>query len=322
MTMRDLTYIDAASLPRLLPFPALIDGLADIFRTSAAAPLRHHHHLSSAGLPERELLIMPAWTADHLAVKLVTLYPENRQSGLPTITGLITLFDGATGQPLALLDAGEVTARRTAAASALAARFLAPVDAKCLLAVGSGRLIPYLVEAHTAVRRFEQVKIWARDGDQAAQVADYVGTLLPRGVSVQPVTDLERATAEADVITMATRATAPVIRGEWVKAGTHLDLIGAYRPDMCEVDDECIRRAAVFVDTFEGALSEAGELIGALERGVIDRAHVRDDLSALVRGAHPGRTGATETTLFKSVGTAVEDLAAATLAYQRYQAEI
>lgn len=317
--MRKLVHLDAEALSGLLPFPALIDVLDDTFRSSAEAPLRHHHRLSVAGLVSQDLLIMPAWSSDHIAVKLVTLSPGNGSRGLPTIAGLVMLFDGATGQPVAILDAGELTSRRTAAASALAARTLAPSDAKCLLAVGGGRLIPYLVEAHSNVRSFERIMIWARNPDSAAAVVDKVRGVVPPQVEVRAVAHMPQAAADADVITMATSATEPLVLGEWIKPGTHLDLVGSYKPNMREVDDGCVRNATVFVDTYEGALSEAGEMIGALDRKVIDRAHVRADLAALVRGEHPGRTGAAETTLFKSVGTAVEDLAAAALAYRRWQ---
>jgi ornithine cyclodeaminase len=306
---------DAAAVAGATPFPALIDALADAFAGGAvAAPPRAHHAVPAPGEPERTLLLMPAWdAAGTTVVKLVNVVPGNAARGLPAIQGQALVADAATGAWVALLDGGELTARRTAAASALAARHLARPDAATLFMVGTGRLSRNLIAAHAAVRPIREVRVWGRDLARAAAVAGWAGA---QGFGAA-VAGLEEGTRQADIVSCATLSEAPLVRGGWLRPGTHLDLVGAFRPTMRETDAEAVARARVFVDTREGARGEAGDLIRAEAEGAFRFDAIVADLAALAAGRHPGRTDAGEITLFKSVGAAIEDFAAARLALSR-----
>ena len=191
----------------------------------------------------------------------------------------------------------------------MAARFLAREDAGHLLVVGSGRVARLLPSAYREVRAIREVTVWSRDHDAALRLA---AELSADGFDAHASGDLEAAVRRADIVSCATLSTEPLIRGEWLQAGSHLDLIGGFTPQMREADDACFAGARVFVDTAE-ALQKSGDLLGPMSRGVFAPADVCATLEALCRGAHPGRRDARERTVFKSVGTALEDLAAAML---------
>ncbi len=182
-----------------------------------------------------------------------------------------------------------------------------------MLMVGAGRLSLNLIEAHAAIRPIREVAVWARSTDKAAAVAAKARGM---GLEAQAAIDLERAAGEADIISCATLASEPLIHGEWLKPGTHVDLVGAYRDDLRESDDEAVRRASVFVDTFDGATKRNGDIARPLASGVIQRSDILAELAQLARGEHKGRSSDEEITLFKSVGAALEDLAGAILAYE------
>jgi len=290
-----------------LPWPRLADALAQAFAAGAEVPVRHAHALGGGDT----LLLMPAWTPRSLGTKLVTVMPGNAARGIGTVQALYLLFDRSTGEPRALLDGEALTVRRTAAASALAARYLARDDARTLLVVGAGHLAPWMARAHAALRpSLERVLLWARD----AAARDARATALRNeGLPAQAVDDLEAAVREADIVSCATTSTTPLVKGVWLRPGTHLDLVGGFRPDMREVDDEAVARSRVVADTLAGVLAEAGDLLQPMQRGVIAREHVLGELADLVRGTLRGRDSSDDVTLFKSVGTALEDLAAAEL---------
>jgi ornithine cyclodeaminase len=232
-----------------------------------------------------------------------------------TVQAIYILLDRTTGEPRALLDGEALTLRRTAATSALAAGYLARDDAQNLLVVGAGRLAPYLACAHYALRPgLRRVFIWARDAARAQTTAQW---LRDQNLPAQSVEHLELAVREAQIVSCATTATAPVVHGAWLEPGTHLDLVGGFAPTMREVDDAAAGRARIVVDTYAGALAEAGDLLAPLASGAIDRGSIVAELAELVRGEKRGRTAAAEITLFKSVGTALEDLAAAALVVDR-----
>jgi ornithine cyclodeaminase len=222
------------------------------------------------------------------------------------------LLDGETGRPLAMMDGRAITLWRTAAASALAASYLARKDARRMVMVGAGALSSYLIRAHASVRPIAEVAIWNRDPAKAEAAAR---TLKMDGLQITAAADLKTAIANADIVSAATLASEPIIRGAWLKPGAHVDLVGGFTPKMREADDDTMRRASIFVDTHGGALKEAGDLVQPLASGVITQADVRADLFELCRGQHQGRVNDTEITLFKSVGTALEDLVAAALVY-------
>ncbi len=305
---------DADTVNAHLDAARLVPALQAAFRSGATVPVRHHHTVPLDGDGEATLLLMPAWDAArpprHIGVKTVTIHPDNPARGLPSVQGAYLLLDGATGTPRALIDGPALTARRTAAASALAASFLARDDATRLVVVGTGRLAPELIAAHAAMRPIAHVGIWGRNPEAARRVArDFADA----GFTAEAVTDLPAALRDADIVSCATTARTPVLAGAWLTPGTHVDLVGGFRPNMREADDDAIRRATVFVDTREGATREAGDIVQALESGALAPNGIAADLFELCDGRHPGRTADDQITLFKSVGTALEDLAAAEL---------
>jgi ornithine cyclodeaminase len=306
-----IPFIDGAAVHAALEWRALVDALRAAFRAGGNAPLRASYPVTPAG---DRLLLMPAWDASSLGVKIVTVYPGNPARGLASVSALYLLLDAATGHPLALIDGEALTLRRTAAASALASLYLSRPDSRTLLAVGPGRLAPYLVAAHCAVRPIDRVRVWGRDPGRAERTA---AALRADGLAAEACGGLEAGLADADIVTCATTAREPVVRGAWVKPGTHVDLVGAFTPEMRESDDELIAAAAVFVDTRAGAMREAGDLVHAIDGGAIGREHVRAELADLAAAHHPGRRSPDEITLFKSVGTALEDLCAARLVWTR-----
>jgi ornithine cyclodeaminase len=294
-----------------LGWRALTDALREAFRAGANAPVRSSYPVTDAG---DRLLLMPAWSAASLGVKVVTVFPGNRARGLASVSALYLLMDGTTGHPLALVDGEALTLRRTAAASALAATYLARADSKTLLVVGTGALAPYMAAAHCALRPIDRVLVWGRSPDHARATA---ARLAGEGLPAEVCADLAAGLTVADIVTCATTAREPIVRGALVRPGTHVDLVGAFTPEMRESDDALVQRAEVFVDTFAGALKEAGDLVQPINGGAIARGHVRAELADLVAGRHPGRGSAAAVTVFKSVGTALEDLCAARLVYER-----
>jgi len=299
-----MIVLDAARTAAALPFDRLIGALRDGFVAGATVPLRHRHDLTEASL-----LLMPAWRQGGMfGVKVVSVFPNNGVRGLPSVSASYLLCDGETGQHLALIDGGEITRRRTAAASALAGSYLAREDARSLLIVGSGHVAGLMADAYRTVRPIERVMVWNIRAAGAERLAERLGA--------EPVADLASAVAQADIVSCATLSREPLVRGEWLRPGTHLDLIGGFTPAMREADDEAVRRSRVFIDT-DAALAEAGDLIDPIAHGVLRREDIAGSLFSLCRGETPGRRDASEITLFKSVGSALEDLAAAGLAYAK-----
>ena len=313
-----MRVIDADTIARALTYERLVDALADAFRGEITVPVRHHHTIPREGA-DATLLLMPAWTAageKFIGCKIVSVFPDNAKAGKPAVYGQYLLSSGETGEPLALIDGRTLTAWRTACASALAARYLARQDASHLVMVGAGALAPHLIRAHAAVRTISRVSLWNRTRARAVSTAF---GLAATGIEVTIVEDLEAAVREADIVSCATLSTEPIIRGAWLKTGTHVDLVGGFTPKMREADDAALRKASVYVDTRDGALKEAGDLVGPIRRKVIKQTDVKADLFELCRGEQKGRKSAREITLFKSVGTAIEDLAAAMLVWRGLQ---
>jgi alanine dehydrogenase len=284
-----------------------VEALRGGFKGEVTAPPR----FVSTTIPSTTFFAMPAWTADFTGIKTITLKSDNAAQGLPTIQGTYQLFDNATGAAVALLDGTELTRLRTAAASALAADFLARKNSSTLLLIGAGALAPHFARAMQAVRPITRILIFNRTPAKAEALA--------RSLGAEVVSDLAAACGEADIISCVTSGHAVVLQGAWVKPGTHLDLVGAYKPDMREADAAAVGMARVYVDTHEGAAHEAGDLHQALKEGRFAWNDIQGDLHELCRGAKLGRKTDAEVTLFKSVGTALEDLAAAAMVYLRGQ---
>ncbi len=318
--------LSAAEVDAALDDEALIDRLDALFRAGCEMPTRHHHTIREPvgpGSADAMLLLMPAWTrglSGRVGVKIVTVFPDNGKKSLPSIYGQYLLLDGQTGQSLALLDGTMLTKRRTACASGLAARYLAREDASRLLMIGTGALAPHLIRVHAKVRPIREVAIWGRRPEEAEKLAQALTRSLPaalgRAVAVRAVTDRRQAVGAADIVSCATLSKTPLVEGDWLGEGQHLDLVGAYTPQMRESDDKAVWRARVYVDTRAGALREAGDIVQPLANGTIDEDDVIADLAELARGQQTGRLAGDRTTitLFKSVGAALEDLAAAELA--------
>ena len=307
--MRVLGYSEVVAA---LDFPSLVEALRQIFRAGAEMPVRHHHTIPVPGGSDATLLLMPAWQAGRqIGVKVVTVFPENVERQEPSVMGAYLLLDGRSGKPLAMMDGPGLTARRTAAASALAASYLARPDCERLLMVGTGALAAHLIEAHASVRPIVNVLVWGRNPEKAARLAHRLNR---RNLKVAATADLANAVRGAHIVSCATLSDQPLIQGHWLPLGVHLDLVGGFRPDMREADDDCIRRARVFVDTRTGALKEAGDIVQPLAAGTLREDDIAGDLFDLARGNRAGRRFHDQITLFKSVGSAIEDLAAARLA--------
>lgn len=306
-----MRHFDAAATRAALGFERLIPALERMFAAGCEVPLRHAHVVTGPHGDTMTVLIMPAWQGRFLGIKTVNIAPGNARLGLPGLHSTYMLYDAASGVPLALIDGDEITSRRTAAASALAASRLARPDARRLLVIGSGRVARLLAQAYRAVLPIEQVCVWGRSREKAEALAI---ELREQGFVATAVPDLADAVARADVVSCATLATEPVVRGEWLRPGSHLDLIGSFTPSMREADDRCFAGASLYIDT-EEALQKSGELLGPMSRHVFSAKDVRGTLADLCRHKVPGRVEAAERTVFKSVGTALEDLAAATLVY-------
>ncbi|RCW20426.1 ornithine cyclodeaminase [Ciceribacter lividus] len=309
-----MLVLDEQQTSHALPWPELIDAIGRIFAGGCVVPVRHHLDVAVPGERDATLLMMPAWIpGEYIGVKLLSVFPDNHLRSLPAIFGTYLLSSGRTGEMLAVIEGGELTARRTAATSALAARYLAREDAEEMLVVGTGRLSLNLIQAHAVTRPLKRFRVWGRNGEKAAAI---VGEARALGYDASVATDLEAASRSADVISCCTLSSEPLVRGAWLKPGAHLDLVGAFKPSMRETDDEAVSRAEIFVDTRAGALSEGGDLVQPLSAGVISENDIRAELAELVRGEAKGRSSATAITLFKSVGAALEDLAGAVLAYE------
>jgi ornithine cyclodeaminase len=309
----NVPVLDAAATAAALPWDRLVPALEALFAGGCEVPPRHVHEVPVPGGQALTSLIMPAWIPGrYYGVKTINIAPGNAARGLPGLHASYALYDGSTGAPLVLIDGDVLTQRRTAAASALAARWLARPDARHLLVVGAGRIARLLPAAYRAVRAIEQVSVWARDAMQSQALA---AMLQREGLPAQAVTDLEAACRSADIVSCATLATGPVVHGAWLRPGTHLDLVGSFTPAMREADDACFAGAALYVDTGE-ALKKSGDLLGPMARGVFTAQDLRGTLASLARGEARGRASPQERTVFKSVGTALEDLAAAILAYE------
>lgn len=317
MSSRDFQIFDTAATAEKLPFPALVEALDAGFARGCVVPVRHHHHIEKQAEPEATLLLMPAWSnpddeSQYLGVKLVTVFPGNASRGLPGLTSTYMLYDGATGQQLAMMDGNVITGRRTVATSALAARYLSRPDASTLLVIGAGRVASLIPDAYRAVRPIGKVMVWDIAEDNAKRM---VAALNDTGMAAEVARDLEAAARSADIVSAATLATSPIVKGSWLRPGTHVDLIGGFTPRMREADDEAVKLSKVYVDTPE-ALIEAGDLVQPIQAGVVGEDHVLGTLRQLSRNEVGGRGSDDEITYFKAVGSGLADLVAATMVYR------
>lgn len=312
-----MRILGRTTLEAVLPPADVITAVEGAFRESAAgrAPA-----LPRAVLPMGRHGVFLAMVSalprlGALGTKLVTVVESNQRRGLPTIHASYLLTDPETGAPLAVMEAGFLTALRTGATSALAARHLARSDSRVVACFGAGVQARFQLLCLREVLPVAEVRVVGRDPGRAAAFATAMRREL--GVDVGVASSAKAAVAGADVVTCATTSARPLFSGRDLSPGTHVDAVGAFRPATREVDTWTVRRARVVVDTYEGAWEEAGDLLIPIKAGAITRRHVRAELAEVVVGTRPGRTSPSEITLFKSVGFAPEDAATARLAYDR-----
>jgi ornithine cyclodeaminase/alanine dehydrogenase-like protein (mu-crystallin family) len=313
--------ISATEVDQALTFEGLVDTLRGAFAEGAVQPVRHHHTIERIDGVPSTLLLMPAWSdfaggaasPGYIGVKLVTISPDNNRIGKPAVMGVYLLLDGATGEPLAMIDGQRLTQWRTAAASALASTYLSREDSSRLLVIGAGAMALFLARAHAAVRPISRIRIWNRTFANAQKIAV---ELTGEGFDAEAVADLDPEIGRADIVSSATISPTALIRGEALRPGTHLDLVGAFTPEMRESDDEAVLRSRIFVDTRAGAVKEAGDIVQPLQSGTLVHDDILGELAELCRGTVQGRQSHDEITLFKSVGAALEDLAGGIAVYR------
>jgi ornithine cyclodeaminase/alanine dehydrogenase-like protein (mu-crystallin family) len=305
-----MKFISADEIARLVSYKDIVEVLREGFRANIETPVRHHHETG----PATTLLLMPAWGAEFTGLKTVTVKTDNAALDVPTVQAAYMLIDNKTGTPVCMMDGTELTRRRTACASALASDYLSRKDSSTLLIIGAGALALHFARAHASVRPIKIVLIYNRT---LAKAQDVAVQLSKEGFAVEAVSDLQEAMSRADIISGITSSNAAIVKGVWLKPGTHVDLAGAFKSSMREVDGDTVAAARVYVDTREGALAEAGDLIQARDEGRFDFKNVQGDLFELCRAKVHGRKTEAEITLFKSCGTALEDLASATLVHLR-----
>jgi ornithine cyclodeaminase len=299
-------------------FRELIAALKSGFASSdIITPLRSHHDFPNPEVgPDSTLLMMPAWNPGKEAgVKIATVSPDNGKFGLPSVQGIYVLLDALSGSIKATIEAKSLTTKRTAAASALASFYLSHPESSSMLMMGTGALSTNLIQAHSSVRPIKNVYIWGRDPEKAERIAS---SLTDNGYQIEVVPSIEEIITEVDIISCATLSKTPLVLGKFLRPGQHVDLVGSYKRDMREADDETISRASVFVDTLHGALKESGDLVIPLQNGVLKVSDIKGDLFGLCSNTVKGRATAAEITVFKSVGHALEDLVAASYYYKKF----
>lgn len=311
-----MKYLDKDELIKALPYRELVEALRDGFKKGGNAPLRHFHSVKTKSGTENSFLIMPCWQeGGMMGVKMVMVCPDNPKKNLGSVQSTYILSDAETGVTKALLDGDELTARRTSCASALASSYLSSPDATSMLMMGAGKIATHLIRAHCAVRDLKKIYIWNRDAEQGQKLANRLNQEL--NATVTSINDPKKYANTCDIISCATMAHEPILKGVWLSADKkqHIDLVGGYTYDMREADNDVMSGAAIYVDTFDGALAEAGDILRPIEEGIISRDDVKADLYKMVSDTFEAPTS--NRTVFKSVGTALEDLIAAKLAFDK-----
>lgn len=307
-----MRMVNGDEVHRLLDYPSLVEGLKAFHLQDIDDSDSIHMHQPLDSGSDSVFLLLPAWQREKaIGVKLITVFPDNEYngSGLPSVQGVYALFDGKDGRPLAVVDGTALTLRKTAADSATGADYLARRDAEVMLMVGAGAMAPHLMMAHKAVRpSIREVVIWNRNGARAEKLA---GEMRLDGVTISASTDLEGTARRADVISCATMAEEPIILGDWLKPGAHLDLVGSYQPQMRECDDAAMQRGRVYLDSRFFALEKTGEFCQPIAAGTFSPDDVCGDLFQLARGAVAGRGSDEEITVFKNAGGGHLDLGTA-----------
>lgn len=301
-------------------FTELISALRSGFASEdIIVPQRHHHDFPNPVTgSETTLLLMPAWhPGKESGVKIATVSPKNERFGLPSIQAIYILMNAKTGTVKATIQAKSLTVKRTAAASALASSFLSKANSTSLLMIGTGALSKNLIRAHASVRPIKKVYVWGRSIEKAKLVCSQLEN---ESFECETVNTIAEKIANVDIVSCATLSHIPLVLGKYLKEGQHIDLVGAYKKDMREADDEVIRKASVFVDTL-GGIKESGDIFIPLEIGILKENDIKGDLFSLCSVKTKGRMDDEEITMFKSVGHALEDLVAASYYYNKFTNE-
>jgi ornithine cyclodeaminase len=319
--MENIIQIDADFIEKNTVFTELIQEIRQSFSNKGIiVPMRHHHNFPNPTVKkESTLLLMPAWnTSENAGVKIVTVSPENGQFNLPSIQGIYIYLDAIKGNIKAILEAKSLTVKRTAAASALASLYLSKQDSSSMLMIGTGALSTNLIQAHASVRPIKTVYIWGRDFEKAKAIASL---LKNENFTIKAIPTLEEKISDVDIISCATLSKTPLILGKYLKKGQHIDLVGSYKANMREADDETVLKASIYVDTFQGAIKESGDIVIPIRNGILKEKDIKGDLFSLTSNQTTGRQQQNEITVFKSVGHAIEDLAAATYYFNKFKNE-
>jgi len=319
--MEQIVQISNTFIEENTNFNSLITHLKEGFSSNKIiVPMRHHHDFPNPEVnADSTMLLMPAWNPSKEAgVKIIAVSPENSQFNLPSIQGTYIYLDAKKGTIKAILEAKSLTAKRTAAASALASSFLSRKDASSLLMIGTGALSINLIKAHASVRPITQVYIWGRNFDKAKEISSQLAN---ESFSIKAIQSIEEKISDVDIVSCATLSKTPLVFGKHLKKGQHIDLVGAYKKDMREADDNAITKASVFVDTMQGGLKESGDIVIPLKQGLITEQDIKGDLFQLCSHEREGRLSNDEITIFKSVGHALEDLIAANYYYKKFTNE-
>ena len=317
-----MLMLDADKTLNSIPFSTMVDELAAMHREPIGLVDEMLMESTDDNNNVSHFFIRTGWQPEKaVGAKVITVFPRNNQKReWPSIQAVYVLFEGVNGTPIACLDGTALTWLKTASDSALGSRLLSRENIESMLMIGAGQMAPHLVSAHCEVRpSLKQVHVWNRTNDKAQNLCASLADKYPQ-ISFTPVTEIEASAREADLICSAIGCTEPIICGEWLKPGTHVDLIGAYTAEMREADDECLRRGSLFVDARETTIHHIGELMIPLASGVISEADVIADLSDLCQQRHPGRQSDDEITLFKNGGGGHLDLMCARILHQNIQA--
>ena len=315
--MDPIIQIDNIFIEEKTVFKELVEALKKNFsENKLIVPKRHHHDFPNPKINnDSTLLLMPAWNPSETAgVKIITVSPENSQFDLPSIQGTYIYLDATKGTIKAIIEAKSLTAKRTAAASALASSYLSRKDASSLLMIGTGALSINLIKAHASVRKLKKVFVWGRNYNKALAICKQLEN---EDFTITPIKTIEEKIGDVDIISSATLSKTPLILGKHLRKGQHVDLVGAYKKDMREADDETISKSNIYVDTYDG-LNESGDIAIPLKTGVLREEEIKANLFELTSGKKGGRMDTDELTVFKSVGHALEDLAAANYYFEKY----
>ncbi|MAT46361.1 MAG: ornithine cyclodeaminase [Verrucomicrobiaceae bacterium] len=296
-----------------LSYPALIDALEETFSGEFSMPPRNVFLLDENSDTHDAFAVLPSWNTSLIGVKAFTYFPSNSEP-YKSLYSKILLFDRAHGEPLALVDGTTVTFWRTAGISGLATRLLARENAETLLLLGTGNLATYIIRANASVRPLKRVLVWGRTASNAGKVVDQMNAELD-GIEVSVVDNLEEACGQSDIIVSATGSHEPLVKGDWVKPGTHTDFIGNHHADKRECDTALVLKSKVYADSYANCFKEAGEILVPISEGVFTKEDVVADLSEMCGGSAPLRQSDDEVTLFKSIGMGISDLVGAGLAY-------